>query len=1441
MATACTRPDPSTDLSAIQLAAAGAIADRMIAGESIDGFAATAIMQAAAGSSIAAGGWDMRQLYDACEAAQVIAVRRTPALLAGSTIAGAEVARQLMAAAPSQTRRNELQIDFQQFSTPLAVAWAAAQAAALSPSDIVLEPSAGTGLLAVFAELAGAKLLLNELEPGRRALLQALFPKTRVTAHDGAQIHAHLAQARVQPTVAILNPPYARSGGRRDDRHAAARHIRAALQALAPDGRCVAVMPMQLSRRGCLARDFAWLAELATPLLNIILPERSYQRHGTGVVVRLAVFDKLPRNEPRPAEVDIMTTSLAAALKRIAALPPRCDLQAALVDEARHIPSPAIHRLPVATTAPVRRSPVAVRPLGFVERPVAGDIVPVRYTIRDDAAAAQPGEELYQSYRIRRIALADARPHPTELVESVAMAAVLPPVPRYVPQLPAQLLASDALSDAQLETLIYAGEAHGVDLPGSYKLDPESKLPVASHDCAEGSFVYRRGFFLGDGTGCGKGRQVAGILLDNWLRGRRRAVWLSASDKLLEDARRDWQAVGGLAGDIVPQGRFKLGEAIPLSQGILFTTYATFRTPARGAKASRLDQIIAWCGGDAGAFDGCVIFDEAHAMANALPAKAEPGSHGDTKGTAQGLAGLALQNRLPHARIVYVSATGATQVRNLGYANRLGLWGHGQAPFASREQLVSAMEAGGVAAMELVARDLKTQGLYIARALSFAGVEYEIAEHKLTPEQIVTYDAYCAAFEIIHNNLEAAFEAIGIVDPLDGRSDSQARAAALSAFESMKQRFFNALLTGMKCPTLIRLMREDLGAGHASIVQLVSTAEAMLNRRLAELSDEDRAWLDIDMTPREGVMTYLSHSFPVTLMQEIAAEDDAMRCVPVTDDDGNAVICPEAAAMRDAMLEHLGALPAVPAALDQIIAAFGAHAVAEITGRSKRLVLDASGRQRLETRPASANLAEARAFMDDDKRVLCFSQAGGTGRSYHADLGVRNQRRRIHNLLEAGWRADVAIQGLGRSHRTNQASAPLFRPITTDVKAEKRFTSTIARRLDSLGALTRGQRQTGGQGLFRAEDNLESSYAMEALRHWYARLAKGYIAAIGIDAFEARTGLKLRDKDGSLKEELPPIQRWLNRLLALPIALQNAIFDEYEDMIAGRVLAAREAGSYDEGVETIRADRIEIVAREVIRTDEATRAETVLVTLRCGYRQRFNDLARLLKFAGDDAVLLINRQSKGAAIRFRAPAVYQDGGGIERRWCLERPRGHDYLLQSKLDESNWRPASRPAFDAAWAAEVAKHSDDCQTDELTMMTGLILPVWKHLDQKNLTVKRAEIAGHHTLLGPVLQPATVAKLRQGLGLKLGPIAPDAAWSLVMGKGATIDCAHGVALKASRSFGQPRFEVANFPAADLAMLKALGCASDIVSFKTRLYVADNDRSDAVLRALLERYPPV
>ena len=337
---------------------------------------------------------------------------------------------------------------------------------------------------------------------------------------------------------------------------------------------------------------------------------------------------------------------------------------------------------------------------------------------------------------MQTITIAGAKPHPTKLVQSAAMASVRPPLPSYRPLLPKRLIETGLLSDAQIETVIYAGEAHAELLAGRYSVDESLDNLSLAKDGDENAVQFRKGFFLGDGTGSGKGRQAAGIILDNWLRGRRKAVWISKSDKLIEDAQRDWSALGQEKLLIVPQSRYRQGTPIRIAEGILFTTYATLRSSEREGKSSRLKQILDWLGPD---YDGVILFDEAHAMANAAGEKSE---RGDKAPSQQGRAGLRLQHALPQARIVYISATGATSVHNLAYAQRLGLWGGSDFPFANRADFVAAVEAGGIATMEVLARDLKALGLYIARSLSYEGIEVEIVEHELTSEQIRIYDAY---------------------------------------------------------------------------------------------------------------------------------------------------------------------------------------------------------------------------------------------------------------------------------------------------------------------------------------------------------------------------------------------------------------------------------------------------------------------------------------------------------------------------------------------------------------------------------------------------------------------------------------------------------------------------------------------------------------------------
>jgi C-terminal domain on Strawberry notch homologue/P-loop containing NTP hydrolase pore-1 len=836
-------------------------------------------------------------------------------------------------------------------------------------------------------------------------------------------------------------------------------------------------------------------------------------------------------------------------------------------------------------------------------------------------------------------------------------------------------------------------------------------------------------------------------------------------------------------------------------------------------------------------FDGVIVFDESHAMQNAAGEKSERGAHAPSQ---QGRAGLRLQHALPHARVLYVSATGATTVHNLAYAQRLGLWGGADFPFATRAEFVEAIEAGGVAAMEVLARDLKALGLYAARSLSFEGIEYELVEHQLTSEQVRIYDAYAGAFQVIHNNLNAALQAANVTGET-GTLNSQAKSAARSAFESAKQRFFNHLITAMKTPALITAVERDLKLGHAAVIQIVSTGEALMERRLSEIPTEEWGDVQVDITPREYVLDYLAHGFPTQLYEPFTDSEGNLSSRPVYRD-GHPVQCREAIERRDHMLERLASLPPVQGALDQIVQQFGTERVAEVTGRSRRIVrkMGSGGLDRLavEARAGSANLAEAQAFMDDEKRILVFSDAGGTGRSYHADLTAKNRLLRIHYLLEAGWKADTAIQGLGRSNRTNQAQPPLFRPIATDVKAEKRFLSTIARRLDTLGAITKGQRQTGGQGLFCADDNLESVYARAALRQLYLLLYTARVEGCSLQAFEDATGLRLTDGDGSLREDLPPITTFLNRLLALTIDLQNRLFGVFEDLLRAKIEGAIASGTYDIGVETIIAESLVVTDRRTLHTHPQSGAETSVFTVTRRDRNRPFTLAEALEQAGDrHARLLVNTQSGRAAVLVSAPSLMLDDGTVERRVRLLRPMERPAISLGDLAHTHWKEADRGDFVRAWEAEVAAVPEFTNSN-IHIVTGLLLPIWKQLPNDSMRVYRLQTDHGERIIGRLVPPAWMA---QAVESDAPTLSPADAFTAVLDGRTILQLQDGLELRRVRAMGEFRLELSGFTDGMVDRLKAMGLISEIISWKLRLFVPASAAGPAILAHLMERHPLV
>ena len=185
------------------------------------------------------------------------------------------------------------------------------------------------------------------------------------------------------------------------------------------------------------------------------------------------------------------------------------------------------------------------------------------------------------------------------------------------------------------------------------------------------------------------------------------------------------------------------------------------------------------------------------------------------------------------------------------------------------------------------------------------------------------------------------------------------------------------------------------------------------------------------------------------------------------------------------------------------------------------------------------------------------------------------------------------------------------------------------------------------QNLFDPADNLESIYAKDALQRWFGLLFTGKLEAVSLGRFQDLTGLRIESPDGGMVDDLPTIQRWLNRILALPIALQNGIFDEFLGLVEARIDAARAAGTLDLGLETIAVESFDILSDTLLRTDNVSGATTHLLEIEIARALKpltLDRLEQLERGLGSRTRWMRNARSGRAAVLFPARSLLADDG-----------------------------------------------------------------------------------------------------------------------------------------------------------------------------------------------------
>lgn len=1439
------------------------VADKLARGEKITALELNKIASEAFGGTMADNAFTIKDAYDAME----LGVNKHILSMDNVSV---DNMLELLELLPTQTKRTEEMVKFQQFSTPPSIAYLANYAANINPKDTMLEPSAGIGGIAVFAKRDGATVFVNELDERRLNIIKEL-PFDKFFNEDAEQIN-NILGGEIEPTVIVMNPPFSSSSARNmQNTKIGAKHIEQALKILAPNGRLVAIVGQGMEDGAPAFRS--WWKDIKSKYnvrANIRINGKNYNKYGTNFDIQMLVIDKngatthtetgavdtlqelkdklggirderpvidysgIKQNTPATTRKEavgerktgdigsraISDTSDDANQRqsgndkisegkseRKGVQTTDADNRADTADETGNTNVLADERERVGTGQ--QRGPIGNENAERLSDSDSGqsDIQTRRDEPRKRVKRKELTDSIFEQYQTQPLKVKNAQPHPAKVSESAAMSAIEPPPIKYKPSIPQSIIDNGVVSDVQLEAISYAGQSHSQKLPNGTT----------------------RGFFLGDGTGIGKGRTIAGMMLDNYNQGRKKSLWVTLNSSLVNDAKRDVKALFGDS-DLVTQfvGGNKADSVLNKNEAIMVVSYSAL-SKGFDNKDSNFEKIVKWLGKD---FDGLIVFDEAHKMGNATATK---GIRGTKKASQTGLAGIALQEALPKARIVYSSATGATEVENLRYAERLGLWGEGTS-FLTGDDFVSKIKAGGIAAMELIARDMKAMGVYLSRNISYEDVRYDKITHKLTAPQRAIYDELARSWQIVLKNINEA------LNTTNQDKDGTAKGRVLGAFWSSQQRFFNQILTAMQVPSVIADIEKQLADGKSCVIQLVSTNEAAQNKEFERLKADDLELDEFDLTPKQMLMTFIENGFPIIQFEEYEDEEGNKRSRPVYDSQGRPVINREALAQRDELLAKLGSIKVPSSPIDMIVNHFGSDMVAENTGRARR-VIQKDGKF-IEEKIANKKDADVDAFQNGDKRIIIFSKAGGTGKSYHADRSAKNQQQRVHYLLEAGWQADNAVQGFGRSHRSNQVSAPIFKLVTTDLKGQMRFISTIAKRLDQLGAMTKGQRQAGSQGMFSASDNLENSFAADVLANYYKDLATNSVDGIddGIAIIE-----KLGIKDKILDEynrimpnapELREVNKFLNRILSLESSEQNAVFEGYSERLQEETEKAMNAGTLDKGLENYKADRITLNEVKDIKEDERTGAKTKYYNLTAEHKikpTKFEDIP-----VKNSAFIGFYKNNSNDNIRavVKTSSTTDKYGGVTDNYKLIGVAKKDYIPQYRLMQ-NWTKVDTAEAEKLWNKEIAD-LPEFRKENLHLISGVVLPVWDKLPTENVRIYRVLTSDGDMLIGRVIPENMIDETLRRLGASRTKEALKTS-DLVdrIKNSSTVYLENGWKIVQRKVSGENRIEIVGPSYTHYDYLTKKGVFTERIQFNTRYFIPSDTGTEKIVDEVLKLSP--
>lgn len=426
----------------------------------------------------------------------------------------------------------------------------------------------------------------------------------------------------------------------------------------------------------------------------------------------------------------------------------------------------------------------------------------------------------------------------------------------------------------------------------------------------------------------------------------------------------------------------------------------------------------------------------------------------------------------------------------------------------------------------------------------------------------------------------------------------------------------------------------------------------------------------------------------------------------------------------------------------------------------------------------------------------------------------------------------------------------MFHLVTTDLEGQKRFISSIARRLGQLGALTKGERRTGDQGMFGLQDNLESDEAKAGLKQLFRDIHAGRVEGFSQADLAEQMGLVIENEDGSLKDDLPPMTQFLNRVLSLKVNDQNRVFNEFAVRFRDIIDRATEAGTLDAGTETYKADKIVKAGDQVVYTDPNTGAVTRhvhLIASSRNYPASFNDImsgqSTRTGWRAPEFFIQNKRSGNISAVTPTTFTKVEPNGAVTEHYRVATPLDWNYVpigdITAGIGDNLTRITNLVDARRLWDERVAK-TPEFKDSDLHIITGAILPIWDRLSGHPKIYRLRTDAGER-MLGRVVDNKVINETLKNLGaegIKLN-IKPAEVVDRVL-DGATAQLANGWSIKRRKVANEWRLELTGTDLYSAGReLESEGVFRERIGYDTRYFIPSGTRGAEVIESITRRRP--